>query len=70
MPSALALVVQRGNALKAQTDAAKLQLDREQMQLEAQQDALELQQKEVQQTVDLALKELKIRLDAEQKDGK
>jgi hypothetical protein len=38
------------------------------MQLEAQQDALELQQKEVQQTVDLALKELKIkRLDAEQK---
>ena len=56
--------------LKAQSDQAKLQLDREQMQLEAQQKALELQQKEVQQTADLALKELKIKLDAENTDKK
>jgi len=66
---ALAQVEREKAQLKAQTDQAKLQLDREQMQLEAQQKALELQQKEVQQTTDLALKELKIRLDAESKDG-
>jgi hypothetical protein len=47
-----------------------MQLDREQMQLEAQQKQLELQQKEVQQTTDLALKELKIKLDAENADKK
>jgi hypothetical protein len=66
----LAQVEREKAQLKAQTDQAKMQLDREQMQLEAQQKALELQQKEVQQTTDLALKELKIRLDAESKDGK
>ena len=66
----LAQVEREKAQLKAQTDQAKLQLDREQMQLEAQQKALELQQKEVQQTTDLALKELKIRLDAEGQDGK
>ena len=56
--------------LKAQADAAKLQLDREKMQLDMQQKALELQQKEVQQTADLALKELKIKLDAANADTK
>jgi len=61
---ALAQVEREKAQLKAQTDQAKLQLDREQMQLEAQQKALELQQREVQQTADLALKELKIKLDA------
>ena len=66
----LAQVEREKAQLKAQTDAAKIQLDRETMQLEAQQKSLELQQKEVQQTTDLALKELKIRLDAESKDGK
>jgi hypothetical protein len=66
----LAQVEREKAQLKAQSDQAKMQLDREQMQLEAQQKALELQQKEVQQTADLALKELKIRLDAESKDGK
>jgi len=66
----LAQVEREKAQLKAQTDQAKLQLDREQMQLEAQQKQLELQQKEVQQTTDLALKELKIRLDAEGQDGK
>ena len=66
----LAQVEREKAELKAQTDAAKLQLDREQMQLKAQQDALELQQKEVQQTADLALKELKIRLDSANKDEK
>ena len=66
----LAQVEREKSQLKAQTDAAKLQLDREQMQLKAQQDALELQQKEVQQTADLALKELKIKLDAENADKK
>src|SRR5210317_758289 len=66
----LAQVEREKAQMKAQADAAKVQLDREQMQLEAQQKALELQQKEVQQTTDLALKELKIRLDAESKDGK
>ena len=65
----LAQVEREKAQLKAQTDQAKLQLDREQMELQAQQDALELKQKEVQQTTDLALKELKIRLDAEGKDG-
>ena len=54
--------------LKAQTDQAKLQLDREEMQLQAQKDALELKQKEVQQTTELALKELKIQLDAMNKE--
>jgi hypothetical protein len=66
----LAQVEREKAQLKSQTDAAKLQLEREQMQLEAQQKQLELQQKEVQQTTDLALKELKIRLDSENKDGK
>jgi len=66
----LAQVEREKAELKAQTDSAKLQLEREQMQLKAQQDALELQQKEVQQTTDLALKELKIRLDAENKGEK
>ena len=62
---ALAQVEREKAQLKAQTDAAKIQLDREQMQLENQRKALELQQKEVQQTADLALKELKIKLDAQ-----
>ena len=66
----LAQVEREKAQLKSQTDAAKLQLEREQMQLEAQQKQLELQQREVQQTTDLALKELKIRLDSENKDGK
>ena len=66
----LAQVEREKAQLKSQTDAAKVQLDREQMQLEAQQKALELQQKEVQQTTDLALKELKIRLDADNDDKK
>ena len=66
----LAQVEREKAQLKSQTDQAKLQLDREQMQLEAQQKALELQQKEVQQTADLALKELKIKLDAENTDKK
>ena len=67
---ALAQVEREKAQLKAQTDAAKLQLDREQMQLKAQQDALELKQKEVQQTTELALKELKIKLDADNDDKK
>lgn len=66
----LAQVEREKAQLKSQTDAAKLQLEREQMQLEAQQQILELKQREVQQTTDLALKELKIRLDSENKDGK
>ena len=66
----LAQVEREKAQLKAQTDQAKLQLDREQMQLEAQQNALELQQKEVQQTTELALKELKIKLDADNDDKK
>lgn len=66
----LAQVEREKAQLKAQTDAAKLELEREQMQLKAQKDALELQQKEVQQTTELALKELQIRIDAENKDGK
>jgi len=66
----LAQVEREKAQLKAQTDQAKLQLDREQMQLEAQQKALELQQKEVQQTTELALKELKIKLDADNDDKK
>ena len=66
----LAQVEREKAQLKSQTDAAKLQLEREQMQLEAQQKQLELQQREVQQTTDLALKELKIGLDSENKDGK
>ena len=66
----LAQVEREKAQLKSQTDAAKLQLEREQMQLEAQQKQLELQQREVQQSTDLALKELKIRLDSENKDGK
>jgi hypothetical protein len=66
----LAQVEREKAQLKAQTDQAKLQLDREQMQLKAQQDALELKQKEVQQTADLALKELKIKLDASNADKK
>jgi hypothetical protein len=66
----LAQVEREKAQLKAQSDQAKMQLDREQMQLEAQQKALELQQKEVQQTADLALKELKIKLDAENADKK
>ena len=66
----LAQVEREKAQLKAQTDQAKMQLDREQMQLEAQQKALELQQKEVQQTADLALKELKIKLDAANADEK
>ena len=66
----LAQVESEKAQLKAQTDAAKLELEREQMQLKAQKDALELQQKEVQQTTELALKELQIRIDAENKDGK
>ena len=63
----LAEVEREKAQLKAQTDQAKLELDREQMQLKAQQDALALKQKEVQQTTELALKELQIRLDATQK---
>jgi hypothetical protein len=66
----LAEVEREKAQLKAQTDQAKLQLDREQMQLEAQQKQLELQQQEVKQTTDLALKELQIRLSAEQSDNK
>lgn len=66
----LAQVEREKAQMKAQSDQAKLQLDREQMQLEAQQKQLELQQKEVQQTADLALKELKIKLDAENADKK
>jgi hypothetical protein len=66
----LAEVEREKAQLKAQTDQAKLQLDREQMQLEAQQKELELQQQEVKQTTDLALKELQIRLSAEQSDNK
>jgi len=66
----LAQVEREKAQLKAQTDQAKLQLDREQMQLKAQQEALELKQKEVQQTADLALKELKIKLDASNADKK
>ena len=66
----LAQVEREKAQLKAQTDQAKLQLDREQMQLEAQQKELELQQQEVKQTTDLALKELQIRLSAEQSDNK
>jgi len=67
---ALAQVEREKAQLRAQTDSAKLQLDRETMQLENERKALELQQKEVQQTADLALKELKIRLDAENDDKK
>ena len=67
---ALAQVEREKAQLKAQTDSAKLQLDRETMQLENERKALELQQKEVQQTADLALKELKIRLDADNDDKK
>ena len=66
----LAQVEREKAQLKAQTDQAKLQLDREQMELEAAKDALELKQKEVQQTADLALKELKIKLDASSKGEK
>ena len=66
----LAQVEREKAQLKAQSDQAKLQLDREQMQLEAQQKALELQQKEVQQTADLTLRELKIKLDAANQDEK
>jgi len=66
----LAQVEREKAQLRAQTDQAKLQLDRETMQLENQRKALELQQKEVQQTADLALQELKIRMDAENKSGK
>jgi len=67
---ALAQVEREKAQLRAQTDSAKLQLDRETMQLENERKALELQQKEVQQTADLALKELKIRLDADNDDKK
>ena len=67
---ALAQVEREKAQLKAQSEAAKLQLDRETMQLENERKALELQQKEVQQTADLALKELKIRLDADNDDKK
>jgi len=66
----LAQVEREKAQLRAQTDQAKLQLDRETMQLENERKALELQQKEVQQTADLALKELKIRLDANNDDNK
>jgi len=66
----LAQVEREKAELRAQTEMAKLQLDRETMQLENQRKALELQQKEVQQTADLALKELKIRLDADNDDKK
>ena len=66
----LAQVEREKAQLKAQSEQAKLQLDREQMQLQAQQKSLELQQKEVQQTADLALRELKIKLDAANQDEK
>jgi hypothetical protein len=67
---ALAQVEREKAQLKAQSEMAKLQLDRETMQLENERKALELQQKEVQQTADLALKELKIKLDAANTDEK
>jgi len=63
----LAQVEMQKAQLKAQTDAAKIQLDREKMELENQRKALELQLQEVKQTTDLALQELKIKLDAEDK---
>ena len=56
--------------LKAQSDAAKNQLDREKMAVENERKQLELQQKANRDNAEIALKELKLYIDAANQDKK
>jgi hypothetical protein len=55
--------------LKAQTDAAKNDLERQKMDLENQRKQLELQQKAAKDNADIALKEMKLQIEAEKAQG-
>src|SRR6056300_865874 len=66
----LAQVEREKAELRSQTEMAKLQMDREQFQLESQRKELELQQQALKQSAELALQELKIKLDAANADKK
>jgi len=63
----LAQVEREKAELKAQTEMAKLQMDREQFQLEQKRKELELQQQALKQSAELAIQELKVKADIEQK---
>jgi hypothetical protein len=66
----LAQVEREKAQLRAQTEMAKLQMDREQFELEQRRKELELQQQALKQSAELALEELKIKADIENKSEK